>query len=656
MKILGDYSSKYVAISSMVLLLGAMAIGVTALPSAVHAASTPVGIVIPLYTYPTDGTWTTVINAKHAYPNVPFIAVINPASGPGTAQDSNYVQGIKNLQAAGIKVLGYVATGYTANSIASDESKIALYNTWYAVNGIMFDEMSNTAGAETYYSTLNSYVHSLVPGSTTMGNPGTSVPTSFIGTMDALCIYESGGYPSISFITYNGYSPSNFGVIAFGVGLDTTFLSRLSGVSAWVYATNANLPNPYGALPSYFTSEVAALSSIDSGTTTSTSSSTPSTSSTTTSKTSTSSSTTTSTSSPASLSVSSVSLGGSAVKGIYTTWNQNGVVLATGFTPTTFTGTSGGSYTVSVSNYLSTVFCHWLDGNTNPTRTLTLTGNTGLTAVYSTTGSCSPAPPTTYAVTFTESGLTAGTSWSVTLNSATLSSTSTSITFNNVAGGSFSWSTAPTLSCGTGCQFVTSPSSGTLNVPAQTSQALTYTKQFQVTLAANPTAAGTTSPSAGSSSWVNAGASLPLAASPASGYAFTSWTSSTGTLTFASSTSASTTTTVQGAGTITANFKSTAPTIAPPSTVSITINTKSVTGVQFTGIWLTVTANGKTVASGYSTLTFTATVGVTYTITVINWYNYVFAHWENGSPSPARTITATQATTLTAYYNTGGLF
>jgi hypothetical protein len=34
----------------------------------------------------------------------------------------------------------------------------------------------------------------------------------------------------------------------------------------------------------------------------------------------------------------------------------------------------------------------------------------------------------------------------------------------------------------------------------------------------------------------------------------------------------------------------------------------------------------------------------------------VFAHWENGSPSPARTITATQATTLTAYYNTGGLF
>ncbi|MDG7006989.1 MAG: hypothetical protein JRN06_01950 [Nitrososphaerota archaeon] len=41
----------------------------------------------------------------------------------------------------------------------------------------------------------------------TMGNPGTSVSSSYIGTLDNLCIYESNGYPSLSFITYAGYPP-----------------------------------------------------------------------------------------------------------------------------------------------------------------------------------------------------------------------------------------------------------------------------------------------------------------------------------------------------------------------------------------------------------------------------------------------------------------
>jgi hypothetical protein len=78
--------------------------------------------------------------------------------------------------------------------------------------------------------------------------------------------------------------------------------------------------------------------------------------------------------------------------------------------------------------------------------------------------------------------------------------------------------------------------------------------------------------------------------------------------------------------------------------------------VQFTGMWLEVTANGKTISKGYTTLTFTATVGVAYTIRMSNWNNYVFAYWDNGSTNSVRTMTPTQSATLTAYYNTGGLF
>ena len=167
---------------------------------------------------------------------------------------------------------------------------------------------------------------------------------------------------------------------------------------------------------------------------------------------------------------------------MWTTWSQGGAVLATGYTPASFTGTVGQTYVVSVSNYGSTVFCHWQDGNTDPDRTVYLRYSTALTAYYSTTGSC------------------------------------------------------------------------------------------------------------------------------------------------------------------------------PAKKVTVTVASESVSGAGFTGMWLTVAANGKTVASGYTTLTFTATAGEAYTITMSNWNNLTFAHWDNGSTNPVRTITPTKSTTLTAYYDTGGAF
>src|SRR5207245_11506926 len=116
----------------------------------------------------------------------------NPSSAHLPTFDVNYLQGIKNFQANGITVLGYVATGYASNLLVNVESQVLAYKNWYGVNGIMFDEMGNSVGQEAYYSALNLYVKSL--GMTfTMGNPGTLVPNTFIGTLDALDIYENAG-------------------------------------------------------------------------------------------------------------------------------------------------------------------------------------------------------------------------------------------------------------------------------------------------------------------------------------------------------------------------------------------------------------------------------------------------------------------------------
>src|SRR5712691_3512379 len=351
MNVLGNSSKRsYSPAIVSVLFLAAI---VTATARTGSASTSGSGIVIPLYTYPTDGSWAATLQARNAHPNVPIIAVINPSNGPGGSSDTNYVQGVKNFQAAGVIVLGYVATGYASRSISSVEAQISSYWNWYRVNGIMFDEMSNVQGNEGYYSTLNSYVKSL--GMTmTMGNPGTSVPRSYIGTLDSLCIFEQGGLPALSYLSsYSGYPKSNFAYIGLSdSSLDTSFEASSSNYVQWIYITDAGGGNPYDVLPSYLMNEVAALDQVALSSTTMTSTST-----TTSSVSATSTTTSTTTSTPAiptaKITVESVDLSGNQFRGMWTTLRSNGITLATGFTPATFTGAVGIQYLVTVANWQS---------------------------------------------------------------------------------------------------------------------------------------------------------------------------------------------------------------------------------------------------------------------------------------------------------------
>ena len=91
-----------------------------------------------------------------------------------------------------------------------------------------------------------------------------------------------------------------------------------------------------------------------------------------------------------------------------------------------------------------------------------------------------------------------------------------------------------------------------------------------------------------------AGNSVPILATAVSGYHFTSWSSSSGLITFGSTTSASTTATINGPGTITANFAA--------DTGSYTLAFKE-TGLSFGKLW-SVTCNGVTKSSTSSTISF----------------------------------------------------
>jgi len=407
MNLIENSSSRSASIAvATVLLLGLVGAAATRTS---FAATSNSGIVIPLYTYPTDGSWSASLQAKKAHPNVPIIAIINPSDGPGGSSDSNYVQGVKNFQAAGIIVIGYVATGYASHGMSDLDAQISRYKNWYSVNGIFFDEMANNQGNENYYSTLNTYVKSL--GMTyTMGNPGTTTLKSYVGTLDSIIIYESAGTPSLSYPAsatfYPSYSKSNFGFLAYSVpSLDTSFETSTSTYVQWMYITNDGLSNPWDTLPSYFMNEVAAL---DAGTQSSTSTSTT---------TSTTATTTTATGTTATLSISTADSANQPVNGFYIQEvkdNTAGTSTGGTFTPQTVGAVVGHSYSVTVDDYATRyvqganigTFARNVVAPQSGTTTFTLQGNTNLVfteALLATSSSTSTTTTTSKTITTTSS-------------------------------------------------------------------------------------------------------------------------------------------------------------------------------------------------------------------------------------------------------------
>jgi glucose/arabinose dehydrogenase len=86
----------------------------------------------------------------------------------------------------------------------------------------------------------------------------------------------------------------------------------------------------------------------------------------------------------ATLTVGSQDSNGNALAGYWTVLrNSAGAVLETGFSPITFTLNSGQEYSVAVGDYGDQVFDHWLnDDSTARRKTVSISGDTQLTAVY----------------------------------------------------------------------------------------------------------------------------------------------------------------------------------------------------------------------------------------------------------------------------------
>ena len=178
---------------------------------------------------------------------------------------------VNKLKAAGVIAIGYTYDDYGTRSLSALKADADKYKNWYGADGIFVDEFTNKVGFENHYRDYTAYVKS-TGMKMTMGNPGTDVPRSYIGTVDVINIAEGRGYNPISWLQYcvgcsadQGWHYQNdkrhFSYMRYDVSaLDAEFETESAKWVGLLLITNGNDSNGrWFALPPYFGTMVATL-------------------------------------------------------------------------------------------------------------------------------------------------------------------------------------------------------------------------------------------------------------------------------------------------------------------------------------------------------------------------------------------------------------
>ena len=227
------------------------------------AAAASLGVVIPMYANP-GPVWDQVIAQKHAHPKVPVLLIADVTNtGVGTYKVPAFTTYIAKERAAGVKVVGYIATGYGKYTQSFIEGQMNRWYAWYHVDGIFLDE-ANTNYAP-LFRTVTAYAHAhSLPY--VMANPGTDAPAN-LGT-DAINYFEQKGYPSVAYLSRPAHvaaGSKRWSYMAGAVPYNASIIATSAKYVSYLYATDGAEPECYCKLPSYFAQLMAQLEGLDGG-------------------------------------------------------------------------------------------------------------------------------------------------------------------------------------------------------------------------------------------------------------------------------------------------------------------------------------------------------------------------------------------------------
>jgi hypothetical protein len=229
------------------------------------------GILVPAYFDPSSGSaWDSLNQAAR---RVPLIAIMNPNNGPATTPSPDYRRAITALREAGGQVIGYVYSSYTARAIDQVKADVDRYDSFYTIDGIFVDEMTNDSNAThlAYYEELYRYIKSKRVSYLVVGNPGINTLQRYLDqpVTDALVTFESNvGYAQYVPDAWTSTNPATaFSHLCYAVSAPATMtnyiLLAVARNAGYIYVTDDAGNNPWDTLPGFWSPEIGLVESLN---------------------------------------------------------------------------------------------------------------------------------------------------------------------------------------------------------------------------------------------------------------------------------------------------------------------------------------------------------------------------------------------------------
>ena len=220
------------------------------------------GLFVPAFFYP-GPEWTRLDDSR---PGPGNLILDITSTGAGSSPSEVFRAAARQARDSGITILGYSSTEYGQRPLAQVEADVRNYRAWYGVRSIFLDEVPTTGSQLPYYRKLASYIRHVNPGSALWLNPGTYPDQGYMSLGAVVMVFEGpySSYVTTSAPSWAGHYPARMfaNVIYRAPGsklAGTLRLAQTRGIGH-VYVTDRAGSNPYGSLPSYWSSEASGAS------------------------------------------------------------------------------------------------------------------------------------------------------------------------------------------------------------------------------------------------------------------------------------------------------------------------------------------------------------------------------------------------------------
>jgi len=239
-------------------------------PGQLLAAVTPkLQLLVPAYFHSAGlglQAWQRLMEAAS---KIKMVAIVKPSSGPGDQRNADYSSILPAARDKGMRVVGYVSTGYGKRRLPEVKLEIARWVEFYPqISGLFFDQQSIKARDVTFYAEIRDYARQKIKNAFVINNPGAMGDESHFarGVSDVTSIFASfEGFnqlsPPAQFWQYN---PSRFAALPYQITdakavreiVSDAIIKRIG----YLYISDAPKgTNPWAQFPVYWDDEVEAV-------------------------------------------------------------------------------------------------------------------------------------------------------------------------------------------------------------------------------------------------------------------------------------------------------------------------------------------------------------------------------------------------------------